>query len=181
MLLILFAFGLLCAVALWKLRRDTRDGIARMSRFAVIWFFVGREWWRWWLRREVFLILTLSLTVLGATACVPGQAEARARSSLDVLAKVIDPTWALAEQGCLAKQKVEVAREAAGLNKPEQTDAAIATIRTKCDAVTDIFERIRAAHLRANTLLDQGKVSDAEEALQEVLDDWQALRGGGTS
>lgn len=185
--LLLFSFGLLCAVALYKLRHETREAIQRMPSvvflfaYPVTYLYSAVEWWRWWVRREVFTVIVLALTVFGAAACVPGQAEARARTSLDILADVIDPAWALAEDGCLARQRVEQERENAGLTKPADTDATLASIRVKCDAVTNAFEKIRTSHLQAQQLLEQGKVADAEAALQDILKQWQALRSPGTA
>jgi hypothetical protein len=181
--LLLFSFFLLCAVSLWKLRYETRHAIRQMTNVLLLLaapvkhLWSGIEWWRLWVRREVWIVIALSLTVLGACACAPGQAEARARNSLDVLAAVIDPAWALAEDSCLASQRVEVEREGTGLSKPADTDAALASIRAKCDAVTDAFERIRLAHIQAGSLLDRGQVASAQALLEQILADWQALRG----
>lgn len=185
--LFLFAFGLLCAAALWRARHETRAAIERMPSvvlliaYPIIRLTHSIEWWRLWIRREVFIVLALALTVLGACACAPGQAEARTRTSLDVLAAVIEPAWALAEDSCIASQKVATAREGAGLAKPEETDAALSFIRSKCDAVTSVFEQMRTAHIQAGALLDQGQITSAQDLLDQILRQWQSLQGVNTT
>lgn len=178
--MLLFAVVVLGAVALWIARIETRraiDDMACCDFFAWAWTRTTLEWWRWWQRRRVWIVIALALSVCFATACIPGQADARARSALDALAKVVDPAWALAEDSCLASQRVVAARETSGLTQPVATTAALTTIRARCDVVTDAFERIRAAHMDARRLLDEGKVSDAERLLEQILAQWRALQG----
>lgn len=90
MVSIIFAFGSLCAYALWKLRVEVRDSIDNMTRcivrFADFRSFVVMPfvWWKQWLRREVHVVIALSLLVLGVSACSSGQQpEARARTAVE--------------------------------------------------------------------------------------------------
>lgn len=117
----------------------------------------------------------LVAAALWCAACVPS--DARTRTALDALAEVVDPAWSLAESACMQAQQLIAARERAGLSKPVETDAALRTIRERCDVVTSLFERIRAEHMEARALLDRGDVAGADELLQGIRTHWRAVQG----
>lgn len=97
MVSIIFAFGSLCAYALWKLRIDIRDSIESMApRISALlddfraFLALPVVWWKQWLRREVFVVIALGLLVLGVSACGSGQQpEVRARTAVEQPAKVL--------------------------------------------------------------------------------------------
>jgi hypothetical protein len=136
------------------------------------------NWWRMLPRRGVWLAMLAALLIASSTACTSGSADTRTHSALNALAQVVDPAWSLAEDACLASQRVVVARETSGNAEAADTDAALAVIRAKCDVVTEAFQRIRAAHAEARLLLEHGEVARAEDKLVLILTQWQQLRGG---
>jgi hypothetical protein len=165
---------LVLELALWSTYELAEE---RLHRFAQAWTVVLLEWWRWWRRREVWIVILLSLAILPAAGCVVS-AETRTRTALDALADVVNPAWHLAEEACVARQETVAAREKAGLLKPAETDAAFVSIRQECDAVTATFEAIRAAHAEARKRVNAGDVKQAEALVDDIRAKWRALGGG---
>lgn len=128
-----------------------------------------RKGWRGWRRRKVWLLALL----LAAPGCAT--LDTGARTALNALADVVDPAWQLAEQACLARQQVPIAREKAGLLKPDETNAQLASIRANCDVVTSRFASIRALHEQGKQLVESGDVAKAGAILDDIRAKWREI------
>lgn len=133
--------------------------------------------------REAVRIVALGL-VLAALAvhwvggCVPASSgAARVQSAITVLAEVVDPAYALAVDGCLARERVEIALERDAGQARDVTDQNRAAIQQRCDEVRAAFAMMRGLLAAAEDALDEGNVAYAEERLGEVRELWAGLKG----
>lgn len=121
------------------------------------------------------LLLALALAV--STACCAAQtADARVRSALDLLADVIDPSYALAMQGCIARQdQIMTAGERDDLPAAD-VDSALHVVTVRCNRVRTAFETMRQQHDRAREIVGRGQVDEAQHAVDEIRALWSALQ-----
>lgn len=130
-----------------------------------------------WLGRALIAVGMLGVVasqVVAFAACAATTNEARVRTALDVLREVIDPAYSLATDGCIARELVAVERFED--TKDPKDEAAYHVIEQQCINTRAAFRAIRDGHARAATLLEQGKVRDAELELERVRETWRALR-----
>lgn len=182
----------LCAWALYRARRSTRDAIAAMPhgpmprtgplpRTPPSAFLCTREHaWKnarrsGWLRLRLLLLAVCVL--LAGGACSPSTADVRVRSALDVLADVIDPASQLAAESCLARQEASTTEAEAGRITADEATKEVAAIRERCDAIRAVFDEMRKRHDQARALVEQGAVEQAAAELERIRVEWQALRG----
>jgi hypothetical protein len=137
--------------------------------------FVRLEWWRWWRRREVWIVVLLSLSVSPAAGCALSD-EARARTALNAIAVPVDTAWGLAEDVCLARQAPLAEKQKAGLATPEETAAALLKVRASCQPATDVFDAIKAAHDQATAALRNGDLARAKQLLDQILAQFRAYQ-----
>lgn len=133
--------------------------------------------------RVVFLVL-VGLVLAGVavhyvSGCAPAASSgaARVQSAVTVLAEVVDPAYALAVDGCLARERVEIEADRAETQPPEVTDRNRAAIQARCNEVRGAFDTMRALLAAAEGALDEGNVTYAEERLGEVRELWAKLKG----
>jgi hypothetical protein len=93
-----------------------------------------------------------------------------------VLAEVVDPAYALAVDGCLARERAEIALEREGGQAPDVTTHNRAAIQGRCNEVRAAFDAMRALLAAAEGALDEGNVTYAEERLGEVRELWAKLK-----
>ena len=121
------------------------------------------------------LVVILLIAVFAACAHKTQSTETYVRSALDVLADVIDPAYALAVDGCVEREKAELAAERSGSQKSAVTDENLRAIRGRCDQVRAAFERIRDAHTDAAERVEAGAIDDAKEKIEEARKQWATL------
>jgi hypothetical protein len=114
------------------------------------------------------------------TACSLGSAGTHVRTTLDVLAGVVDPAYSVAMDGCIASQEVAVAQAEVGISSAEQAGAVIARVRARCDRVRAGFETIRLHHDEARRFVEAGELDQAEKLLEQIQADWRELPRGAT-
>lgn len=119
------------------------------------------------MKRALLLAATISLF-----ACARGPTETRVRSALDLLADVVDPSYALAMDGCIAREEDAVRRAEAGSDKAGEEYRQISA---RCHVVRAAFESIRKSHGRAAEFVEQGDYARAEDELDQVRAAWRAL------
>lgn len=101
---------------------------------------------------------------------------ARIQGAVTVLAEIVDPAYQLAVDGCIARERLEVAAERDGGQAPKTTDEHLHEIRARCDEVRDTFLAMRAYLSEAEGMLDQGHVDAAEKELEKVRATWARLK-----
>lgn len=119
------------------------------------------------------------LSVGCATGCGAGSTEPVVRSALDAFAIAVEPTWDATNAACKARQEAIAAEVEAGQLTPDQGDARIVPIRTRCHALADLFQTIRQAQDEAATFVEAGRIAEAEAGLAQLRGRWQALRALG--
>lgn len=122
----------------------------------------------------------LALAPSGCSAFTGDQviAETRLRTALDVLREVVDPAAELSDQGCADAQKAALLEARQGPITPDRIarlEAAAAVKAHRCDTIKATFQSIRDLHSKAAALLEQGRISEAEQALRALQDQWRAL------
>jgi len=128
-----------------------------------------------WLR-----VVTTAAGISLLTACSLGSASTHVRTTLDVLAGVVDPAYSVAMDGCIASQEVAVAQAEVGISSAEQAGAVIARVRARCDWVRAGFETIRLHHDEARRFVEAGELDQAERLLEQIQADWRELPRGAT-
>jgi hypothetical protein len=131
---------------------------------------------------NAILLLVMSASCTHASAAASADTPALyVKTSLDVLADVINPSSQIASEGCKARKEaitsaVEARTIAAPLGKA-QLDQAI----ERCKALAQTFERMRSLHEEARMLLEHDQLTDAKARLGELREAWRGLRetGGG--
>lgn len=195
--MLLLLFLVLAARALYLARVETRAAINAMHDLLPVprlmpalartppssflqtleyaWRNAGTSGWRS-LRRFVFRMHVLLMCAAG---CAGGTASAdtHVRTTLNVLADVIDPAYELAMQGCILRQDQEMREGESGKQSATQTEDALAVIIARCYQVRDAFELMRARHDEARALVEAGKLEQAQKQLEEIRGAWRSLRG----
>jgi hypothetical protein len=132
------------------------------------------------IRIALLLLVGLVLAGLGISylhGCAPASSQAvRVQSAVTVLAEVVDPAYGLAVDGCVARERFEVAAERDGGQAPEQTDKNLKSIRARCDEVTGAFRTMRGLLAGAEAALDDGNVARAQAHVDEVRELWAKLK-----
>jgi hypothetical protein len=120
----------------------------------------------------------VTLALLAACCAMPGArtSEVRARTSLDVLADIIDPAYGLAMQSCVDSEGVAMRAGEMDAATPAQTEAALVIISARCHQVRDSFEQIRQYHERAISLVEDGSYAAALDQLDQLRVTWRELR-----
>lgn len=85
---------------------------------------------------------------------------------LNVMADVVNPSYALAVQVCDARELLIVEREGTTL---EQDREAIARIRSACDDVFKEFEHIRDVHELARVAIEEAENGEPWEDVEHSL------------
>ncbi len=119
------------------------------------------------------------LSVGCATGCGAIGTEPVVRSALDAFAIAVEPTWDATNAACLARQEAIAAEVEAGRLTPDQGDAQIRPIRTRCHALADLFQVIRQTQDEAASFVEAGRLAEAEAELAQLRGRWQALHALG--
>lgn len=122
--------------------------------------------------------ILLLLAVLSGCASNGTTLETRVRTALDILADVVDPSYQLAVDGCIAREADAVRRFEAG------SDAArdeYTTIKLRCGQVRRAFDAIRDHHARAAAAVEHGKLAEAEAEIERVRGLWRGMDTGSVS
>lgn len=123
-----------------------------------------------------------ALVFLLIACCAPGlrsgsTAELRARTSLDVLADVVDPAYQMAMQGCVDRENYAMMLGEKGLATVDATESNLAIISKRCNTVRVAFESIREYHDQAVAFVEDGKFDDALDRIDAMQAAWRELRG----
>ena len=118
----------------------------------------------------------LSLNVVACGGASLSTQAARVQGAVTVLAEIVDPAYQLAVDGCIARERLEVAAERDGGQVPQTTDQNLAQIRARCDEVVDAFLAMRGLLAGAESALNEGNVSRAEAELEKVRVMWARLK-----
>ena len=132
-------------------------------------------------RIAVLLLAGLLLTaaaIMWASGCGASLSThaARVQGAVTVLAEVVDPAYELAVDGCIARERLEVAAERDGGQAPQTTDQNLAQIRARCDQVVSAFKQMRGFLAGAEAALDEGNLAEAEKSLEKVRTLWGQLK-----
>jgi hypothetical protein len=123
------------------------------------------------------LVLTLVLLcACCATSSGATSADARVRSSLDLLADIIDPAYALAMQGCRESGEIAMQKGAMGKQSQIETENEINDIFARCHRAHSAFEMIRVYHNQATSRVEAGDIKEAEELVERIRESWRSLR-----
>jgi hypothetical protein len=126
----------------------------------------------------IVLGIVLAVMTVNLVGCSGAStADARVRSALDVLVLVVDPAYSFAVDACAARQLLIAEEVEGGRMTPDDADVALRPIRARCHATRRAFDAIREAQDQAATLVEAGKVEEAEQMLDQVRARWAALRG----
>ncbi len=119
-------------------------------------------------------VMALCMLVIASCAsCQAGTADAQVRSALDAFNLAASPAWAGVNEACVYRQRAINAEAQAGRITVEEAWRQIGPVRARCHALTDLFRAMRVAHDQASTLVEQGKVADAEAWLDKLRDQWR--------
>jgi hypothetical protein len=124
-------------------------------------------------RAAAGLVLVLSTACCGT---FQGGAEGHVRGALDLLADVVDPSYALAMAGCMKRQDQVMTEGEQGTRSVADVDQALHAISARCDTVREAFEAIRLEHDRARAFVGAGNVAEAERAIATIRRHWLALQ-----
>lgn len=126
----------------------------------------------------LFGLLLAAAAIMWASGCGASLSThaARVQGAVTVLAEVIDPAYELAVDGCLARERLEVAAERDGGQAPQTTDQNLTQIRARCDQVVAAFRTMRGLLAGAEAALDKGNVNRAEAELEKVRGLWAHLK-----
>ena len=116
--------------------------------------------------------LLLLLAVLSGCASNGTTLETRVRTSLDVLADVVDPSYQLAVDGCIAREADAVRRFEAGSDRARDE---YESVKLRCGQVRKAFDLIRDHHARAVSFVENGKLTEAEAEVERVRGFWRSL------
>ncbi len=110
------------------------------------------------------------------TACTTTQ-QTRTTIALDTIAAVVDPAYSATVDGCIAPKEA-IVDSARMTGWKEAYGVRFETVAQRCVRMRKAFEVIRVAHGEAKTLLDSGRLAEAEKALAKLMGAWSALKGG---
>lgn len=133
------------------------------------------------MRQRMILALTFSLCaffVALSPACALGaQAgpEERVRTSLDVLADVIDPASQIASEGCTAKKEAIVASVEANKVAPKKGQLELDQAIEQCNLQALAFGRMRRLHTEASQLVQAGNIAAAQDRIGSLREAWRGL------
>lgn len=102
--------------------------------------------------------------------------DTQVRTSLDVLADIIDPAYQVAMRSCRERGELAMNDGEAGRATGAETEAAVATIVARCHRVANAFEAIRLYHDEAVGRVEAGELVEAERLVERIRDVWRSLR-----
>lgn len=130
--------------------------------------------------KSLFLYVALLFSTCCGSSCAgpTSTLDVKVRSALDTMALVVDPAYAFAVDGCIARETLVADLVEAGKTSPDAGVAELRGIRTKCHATRRAFDAIRASHTEAARLVEAGELERAEAVLGEIRNRWMELKGG---
>lgn len=122
---------------------------------------------------RAFLLVHLAFLA----ACAAAEArDTRVRTALAVLGEVIDPAYALAVDGCHARERDAVVRAELGTISKTEGTADYQRIKAACAELTRAFDAIRLYHHQAAELVERGDLKAAEAELNHARAIWRQLQ-----
>jgi hypothetical protein len=109
-------------------------------------------------------------------ACA-GTRTDKTTTTLNAIAMAVQPAYAVAMSSCVAKQQSVVVAANAGTISPDDAIVQFDAIGHRCHQTRAAFEVVKSLHDEAADLVESGKMEEAEEALRNLADAWQALKG----
>ncbi len=132
--------------------------------------------------RSIRTVVLVALVWAWMVGCAAQQGrEARLRGALDVMAQVVDPAYALAVDGCIARETLIVDAAERGDVRPLDADRMIGEVRVRCNRLRVSFDAIRHVHARAAELVEQGAIDEAQAQLDRIEQLWRDIQEGGKS
>jgi hypothetical protein len=128
---------------------------------------------------RIALLLVVGLVLAGLSishmvGCTSSQ-QTEVQGQITVLAEIIDPSYDLAIDGCVAAEKAQVAAERDGEQAPAETDKQLAKIRARCDQLRRTFDQMVAWLAEAEKALGDKDPERAKARLEEVRATWRSL------
>ena len=128
---------------------------------------------------RIAFVLLMGLVLMGLTisymaSCTPRQQD-QVQSQITVLAEVIDPSYDLAINGCVAAEQAQLVAERDGGQAPAETDKRLTQIRARCDQLRKTFDLMVAWLAEAEKALSDKDPERARARLEEVRATWRSL------
>lgn len=133
--------------------------------------------------RRKLLMLSIghlaAFCLLFSTACAMHQPQASpeltVRTSLDVLADVIDPASQIASEACTAQKEAITSSVEAHKTPPAAGASQLEAAIERCNVLRLAFDRIRSLHSQAAGYVNSGQLTQASARLAELRQSWRGL------